>query len=293
MLNLVHVRAFVAVIEHGTFNDAARALGCAQPTVSQHVLKLEKAMDATLVVRDRQHCYPTPEGRQLMPFARSLLTLARQAKAAVREERILRVGASSNVGIYLLQPHVRSFRSSLGRNGHVDIWIGSNPEVAERLVAHEIDVAVTEWWDDRPGFPSTLWRRVSLVVIVPPEHTWSGQASIARDRLFATPLVGGESGSGTGRILREAFGADADRLQVNLRLGSTEAVKRAVRAGLGVSIVLESAVADELRAGTLCALTVDDVSLAKDIFVTRHNEGTTSAAIATRFVDHLVLARAS
>ena len=67
MLNLHHVRSLIAVIEHGNFREAARGLGCSQPAVSQHVRKLEEALQAALIVRDRQSCRPTPEGEAFLP----------------------------------------------------------------------------------------------------------------------------------------------------------------------------------------------------------------------------------
>lgn len=75
-----------------------------------------------------------------------------------------------------------------------------------------------------------------------------------------------EPGTGTARLLQQAFGVDAGSLTVGLQLGSTEAVKRAVRAGLGISITLESAVRDEVRAGTLRSLKVESTPLTKRMF---------------------------
>ena len=113
-----------------------------------------------LVVRDRHQCRPTPEGEIFLPYARSLLTVAERAQAAVRE-RVLTIGASSNVGIYLLQPHVKAFRANGGADVRVDLRIGTNPDVADKLERHEVDVAVMEWWDGRPGFGAAAGRHLN------------------------------------------------------------------------------------------------------------------------------------
>ena len=286
MLNLNHVRAFVAVIDCGTFQNASRRLSCSQPTVSQHIAKLEAALQTALVVRDRQRCQATPEGEIFMPFALSLLRLAERAQRTL-ETRSLTIGASSNIGTYLLRPHIRSFRGALGPEIELEVWIGPNPQVLEKWSNNELDVAIMEWRNDRPGFTTTLWRHEALVVIVPPDHPWMRQRSIDRERLLDTPLIGGESGSGTGRVLREMLGEGADRLRVSLQLGSTEAVKHAVKAGLGVSIVLVNAVVDEVRAGSLRALTVEGMNLAKDIYIS-HRMQQAPSALAPRFTDHLL-----
>jgi DNA-binding transcriptional LysR family regulator len=84
--------------------------------------------------------------------------------------------------------------------------------------------------------------------------------------LLGEPMIGGQPGTGTARLLQQALGVDASSLKIGLELGSTEAVKQAVRAGLGLSITFESAVRDEVGAGTLRALRVAETPLAKPLF---------------------------
>ncbi len=78
------------------------------------------------------------------------------------------------------------------------------------------------------------------------------------------PLIGGEEGTGTGRVLRNYF-AEGDMPTISMRLGSTEAVKRAVEAGLGVSLVLDCAVEQEVREGRLWAISLRDAPLQKSL----------------------------
>lgn len=291
MLNLLHVQSFLAVVESGSFGEAARRLRCSQPTVSQHIRKLEESLQTALLLRERQPCAPTPEGEAFLPYARSLLKVAGRAEVAVKG-RALVIGASSNVGIYMLQPHVTSFSENGGAGTEVDLWIGNNPELADKLERHEVDVAVMEWWDGRPGFAASLWRREPLVVIVPPDHPWADAAAVDKAQLAEEPLIGGEPGTGTGRVLRTALGEAAHGLRVGLQLGSTEAVKHAVKAGLGVSLVLAGTVVDEVRAGSLRALPLaeaetDRAAVGKELYVIRHANQPDSAP-ANRFATHLL-----
>jgi DNA-binding transcriptional LysR family regulator len=265
VIDLDQVRTFVAVIEAGSFRDAAQRLGLAQPTVSQHVQKLEATLGHLLIERNRGRATTTPAGLRFLPFAKALLRLAERADAAL-DRGSLAIGASSNIGVYLLQPLVRAFSSAQPSVGPIDIRIGTNPETARRLEDAEVDIALMEWWDDRPGFEAAVWRREKLVVIVPPAHPWATRKSIDKRMLLREPMIGGEPGTGTARLLQQAFGADASFLKIGLQLGSTEAVKQAVRAGLGVSVTLDSAVRDEVRAGSLRALRVKETLLAKPLF---------------------------
>ncbi len=106
-----------------------------------------------------------------------------------------------------------------------------------------------------PTFEHRLWRVEPLVLIVSPDHALAEAGCIERDRLVDLPMLGGEPGSGTGRLLTEYFG-ELGVPRSGMQLGSTEAVKQAVRAGLGVSLVMASAVQDEVRSGALVALPI-------------------------------------
>jgi len=186
----------------------------------------------------------TAAGLRFLPFAKALLRLEERAHAAL-DRGNLAIGASSNIGVYLLQPLVRAFGAAQPSIGPIDIRIGTNPETARRLEDAEVDIALMEWWDDRPGFEATVWRREKLVVIVPPEHPWARRRSVDKAMLLREPMIGGEPGTGTARLLQRTFGVDASSLKIGLELGSTEAVKQAVRAGLGISITLAGAVRDD------------------------------------------------
>ena len=112
-----------------------------------------------------------------------------------------------------------------------------------------------------------LGRREPLVVIVGPDHRWARAPLPVRAELQSEPLLGGKSGTGTGHLLRSGNSVTNQRnaLMIVDGFGSTEAVKRAVRAGGGASIVMESSVAEEVAARRLVALRVEGVELAKEI----------------------------
>jgi DNA-binding transcriptional LysR family regulator len=164
----------------------------------------------------------------------------------------------------------------------VELWIGRNPDVGERLASGRADLALMEWWDGRAGFAATTWRREPIVVIVSPGHPWATRREIAARELAGAPILGGEAGTGTGTLLRQALGPLADQLTTIGGSGSTEAVKRAVRAGRGISLVIASAVADEVETGHLVALRVTDADLAKEMKLILP-EGTPRGAPAARF----------
>lgn len=234
--------------------------------MSQHLRKLEAILGARLVVRAAGGCTLTPEGADFLPYAESLLRLNERATGLFRERRIA-IGASSNIGTYLLQPYIRSYLAHTGECQPVDVQIHRNPVIAQKLESGEIDVAAMEWWDDRPGCVARPWRREQLVVIVPPGHPWTTLSNLPPALLRGAPILGGEPGTGTGRLLADRFGAWADNIRVVRHLGSTEAVKQWVRAGLGVSLVLAGTVAQECREGWLHAIPIEGEPLCKEFYV--------------------------
>ncbi len=262
MLNLTHARTFLTVIAARGIRAAARQLDLAPSTIVDHIRQLEEVLAAPLVLRQRGGAMLTDQGARFLPLARSLVETAGRVRSLVHLPT-LRVAASSNVGTYLLQPHLAAFRRSAGIP--VEQWIGSNNDVIARLERGEADLAAMEWWDGREGFAACTFAREPLVVIVAPDHRWARLGSLSVAELQGEPLLGGESGTGTGHVLRSGLGPLANALVIIDGFGSTEAVKRAVRAGCGASIVMESSVADEVAASRLVALRVEGVELAKEI----------------------------
>ncbi len=201
-----------------------------------------------------------------LAYAESLLRLNARAVEVLRTRRVA-IGASSNIGIYLLQPYVKSYFDGGAGRPPPDIQIHRNPVIADKLDAGEIDVAAMEWWDNRPGYVAHAWRREELVAIVPPGHPWVELPRLPRAALQGVPLLGGEPGTGTGRVLARYFGAQPDEMKIGMRLGSTEAVKQWVKAGLGVSLVLAGTVAEECREGTLVAVPLEGEPPNKELVV--------------------------
>ncbi|OZA90322.1 MAG: DNA-directed RNA polymerase subunit beta [Burkholderiales bacterium 34-67-9] len=115
------------------------------------------------------------------------------------------------MGIYLLQPHVRSFRNA-PTAPEVDLVIDNNPAIADQLTQGELDIAIMEWWRPTPGFLARDWRQEPIVLITPPDHPCAHMKEIDRDTLSGMTLLGGEPGTGTGRILANFFVNDHFRL---------------------------------------------------------------------------------
>jgi DNA-binding transcriptional LysR family regulator len=284
MLNLLHAKTFLAVLNERGFRAAARDLKLSPSTVVEHIRQLEQDLAAPLLKRRRGIVETTSQGEAFAPLARAMLDTAARSRIVVAQTA-LRIAASSNIGTYLLQSMLAAFQATDPLK--LDLWIGPNHDVSERLINGGADVALMEWWTDRSGFHQHSWRKEPLVVIIAPDHPWAALSAVEVGALAGQILLGGEAGTGTKMVLRKALGPLADSLTAVSGLGNTEAVKRAVRAGRGVSLVIAAAVTDEVRAGQLVALPLRGIELAKELKIISP-AGLPEAAPASRFVAHVL-----
>jgi len=265
LLNLVWVNTFLTLAQVCNFQKAASQLGIAQPTVTQHIQKLEEKLGVTLFERTRYGCKATQPALIFLPYARSLIRINNQALVNLNKHQ-LRVGASSNIGIYLLPSIMRRYIEE-GSPAGFDLTIESNPSIARKLDDGEIDVALMEWWDDRQGFDSFCWKEEPVVLIVHPSHPFASRASVTRKEVGQLELLGGEPGTGTGRLLQQFFANNGSMPKVVRSLGSTEAVKQNVKAGMGMSLVMWSSVQEEVAFGSLSAIPMAEPALMKPVFL--------------------------
>lgn len=266
MLNLSFVKTFITLVETGNYGETAKRLALSQPTVSQQIRKLETILGATLIHRSNAACTPTFHGRAVLPYARALLASADRFAAAAAGNHVC-IGCSGNIATYFISGELKKFVEREPSPFHWDIRAAANPDLGDLLEGGEIDLAAMEWPDRRPGFKVTPWRREPLVVVVPKDHALARAKRLSVEQLLGLELIGGERGSGTGTLLKAALGKKTDRLRISHNLHSTEAVKNAVRAGLGCSIILKGAVEDEAKSGQFAMLTLKDAQLEKTFYI--------------------------
>lgn len=262
MLNLSLINTLIAVMDTGSFGAAAIKLGITQPTVSQHIRRLETLIGVALFIRGTTRTRPTKSAITIMPHARAMLSINERLFQAAHDQRLI-IGASSNIGTYLLQPIIRQWLQS-GRR--CDMIIRSNRDIAGLLDTGQIDIGLMEWWDNREGFNWTCWCEEELVVVVPPEHPWAELAEIEPQRLCDEPLLGGESGTGTGRLLTAYLARSGLLPKIGMTFSNTEAVKRAIMHGTGISLLLRRTIAEEVNVGLLKTVPLADGGLHKNLY---------------------------
>lgn len=260
-LNLHALRVFTAVAERGGFSRAAVVLHLSQPAVSKAVIGLERELGLPLLERGAGGVRLTDAGATLYHRARELFAVERTAEEEVRAHRgldagVLRLGASTTVATYYLPPLLGAFRAA---HPGVTLRVASanTRAIARLLVQRRLDVALVEGPVADPRVSAEAWREDELVVLAPPGHVLlRPRRPVAATALGEHPFIARERGSGTRAVAEAALAAHGVRPPVALTLGSTEAVKEAVAAGLGLAIVSRAAAADELALGRVGAVRV-------------------------------------
>jgi DNA-binding transcriptional LysR family regulator len=263
-LSLHHLRIFSRVAELGGFSRAAEALHLSQPAVSKSVRELERQLQVTLFDRSAGAHRLTDAGAALLVRARELFAVERTAEEELRRLRgleggVLRIGASTTIATYLLPAYLARFRAA-----HPDVALrvatANTRDVARALLERRVEVALVEGPVDDSRASVLPWRSDDLVLIAPPQHALAKKRSVTPADLAATPFIGRERGSGTRRVAEAALAEHGVSLTIALRLSSTEAIMRAVAAGLGVAIVSRAAIADQVALGHIVALRLRGLS---------------------------------
>lgn len=256
-MNIHHLRVFAAVAGEGSFTAAARRLKISQPAVSKQVAELEAAVDLLLFERLPRGVRMTEAGVVLAEHTQRIFTAEAAAEAdlmamAGATRGRLRVGASTTIGSYLIPKLFGAFRSE-----HPDVALElqiANTEVIQRsLLSGELDLALTEGFVRSPALEVATVHTDELVVIAGPEHPWAKtpSVSVSLSQLAAEPFIVREHGSGTRDVIEAALRRRGIALEPVMTLGSTEAIKSAVMAGLGVAMVSRLTVGLELSSARL------------------------------------------
>jgi len=261
------------VAEARGFSRAAESVHVSQPAISMQVGELEAQLGLTLFHRLPRGVKLTAAGQLLLGYAQRLSALADEAERAIVEmKRLSRgrlaVGASTTIGVYLLPNLLGDYRR---RYPDIDLQfdIANTEDIENRLVDGTLDAGLTEGLaPKRDELESVVFLRDYLVPIVRPDHPRlkAGSEPFTLRQLCAESMIMREAGSGTREVIERALAKRGQKLQrVPMVLGSTEAIKRAVAAGLGVAIVSHLTIQTELASGQLAILPVRGFRLTRPL----------------------------
>jgi len=290
-VDIRRLEIFAKVAELGSFSRAAEALFLTQPTISEHVRALEDELGVQLLDRLGRGATPTRAGQLLLGYAHRMLALSREAHQALerfqgRMSGELIVGGSTIPGEYVLPALIGQFKAKYP-DILISLLIGSTRRVSDWLEEGRVEVGVVGARPASRALESKELMADELVVVVPATHAWATRRMATLTDLQKEPMIVRERGSGSREALEHALheaGLSLARLRVVGEMGSTQAVKQAVRAGIGIALVSKRAVEDECRAGLLACVKVKDLRVARAFYLATHRDRSRSP-LAQAFVD--------
>ena len=252
---------FDAVARLKSFTRAAEAIHMTQPAVTFHVRKIEEHFGTRLFDRKHNRIDLSAAGELVYGYCKEILAQHAEMEAAVREftgnlAGLMVLGASTTIAEYVLPSVLAGFKKR--RPEVVVRLLVSNTEGIIRMVEdNEVDLGIVEAPVDNQSLAVRLLRRDNLVVVVRPGHPLAERTEVRVEEILEYPFIAREEGSGTRDVIAGSLteaGITPDDLDVVVELGSPEAIKGAVAAGLGITVISVATLANELQLGTLIAV---------------------------------------
>jgi len=288
-MDIHQLRVFCSVFRNRSFSRAAAEQRLTQPTVSEHIADLERNLGALLFDRAGRSIHPTPAAEILFTRANDIIEQMSAIPEAIAHSRKdlsgqIVIGASSIPAVYMVPAAIASFRE---RHPGVSFLVRASDsrEIAALVASHELTLGIVGSRIVRGHLHYHPLMEDELVVVVP-AHGWEKFSTLRR--LARQPAVLREEGSGTRREaerILQAAGIDATQLVVAAVLGSTDAVKQGVKAGIGWSVVSRRAVEEEIAAGTLRVAPIA-ARMRRSFYAVSHTRRSLTAGCQA-FIDHL------
>lgn len=287
LMNIQQLRTFLAVVERGSFSEAARALGISQPAVTMQMQALESDVGATLVDRRYRRIELTEAGQALLPHARKVLDQIEFARSEIDAlsgavTGRLNIAASTTPGVYVIPRLLGSFVAQNPEVG-VTIEVADTASVVRKVEAGEAHLGVTGGTVSSSRVSFDEIGRDELVLICPPNHPLATAQLVELAQLADEPWVFREGGSGTRQVVEQLVaqrGLDPAELRVVVELGTGEAIVSAVEGGLGVSILSRRVAEKALALGSVAQVSVSGLPAARPFFVVSPKTTLTRAASA-------------
>ncbi|WP_433874964.1 LysR substrate-binding domain-containing protein [Sinomonas atrocyanea] len=239
MFDPTHLRSFLAVAENLSFTLAAERLRLAQPTVSQHVAKLEKAAGRLLLVRDTHGVRLTDNGDAMAGFARTILAAHDDAARYFRGEAMrgrLRFGTADDLAITGLPRILREFRRAYPQL-NLELTVSQSDDLHRRLKAGQLDLVFIKW----------VAGAQEGTVVRQDTFSWVGVEETALDPGDPVPLVAYPAPSLSRTLAIQALEASGRRWKVTCSTKQIAGVLAAIRAGLGVAVMPTTLVPTDLK----------------------------------------------
>jgi len=255
------LRLLVELRRRGSISAAAEACRMGQPSATKHLKTLEAAVGERLVRRNGRVSGLTEAGEVVALHAQRVLDTLEGMQEELRalrdaERGTLTLAASTTPGSYVLPLILECFAERHPRVD-VDVVIGSSRWVAERVARREVSLGLAGEVDWPDGVVAEPWLHDEVVGIAAPGKLELRRGRVTAERLASETLLVREPGSSTRAVAERYLARVGFRPAKRWELDSNEAIKRSVRAGLGIGFVSQLVIAEEVERGELDTFAVE------------------------------------
>lgn len=258
------LQVFHTVARLLSFTKAAEELHMTQPAVTFQVRQLEEQFNTRLFDRTHNRISLTEAGRRVYECAEQIFELYAKMDNSVREltgdvSGVLILGASTTIAEYMLPVLLGDFKDEYP-DVAIRLKVANTDGIVSQVENNTIDLGVVEAPVNNKNLVVEECRTDHLVLIVPPGHELANEQVVPIGKICDYPFICREEGSGTREVMLESMhevGLNPSDLNIAMELGSLEAIKGAVEAGMGISIISSATIQKELKLGTLVAIKTD------------------------------------
>lgn len=258
------LQVFHTVARLLSFTKAAETLHMTQPAVTFQVRQLEEHFNTRLFDRTHNRISLTDAGKIVFQYADKIFDLYGQMENAVREmtgeiSGALTIGASTTIAEYMLPSLLGDFKEKYP-DVNIHLKVSNSDGIVSMVENNAIDLGVVEAPVTNKNLLVEDCRTDQLVAISTPNHPLAKKKKVRLEDLLEFSFICREEGSGTREVISE-YVSKVDKtghgLNISMELGSPEAVKGAVEAGMGISVVSRATIQKELKLGTLVEIPLD------------------------------------
>ena len=285
-----HLETFCRVADLKSFSKAADDLFLTQPTISGHILSLEKSLSLRLFDRTSREVRLTKAGEvflkyssKILSFRKDLLNALSEFSQGIRGE--LSLGASTIPGEYLLPRLLSDFKKE---HPHfiISLKIADTKEIIQYVFQDKVEFGIIGAKLNHPSLHFEKYEEDEIIVVSPPDHPLTRKKRVNVEELSKVPWIIREEGSGTQMSVEKALrrkGKSLKQFHVVMEMGSTSSVKEGVKAKLGLAFLSKRAVEEEMSQGFLSRIDVEGIDLiSRQIYIVTHR-GRTLSPIGIEF----------
>ena len=277
-MNIHQVHIFNSAAQTLSITETAKKMHLSQPSVSIQIKDLEDALNVRLFERINRRITLTDAGKVFFEYSKKLLSLIDEINGVMNEfgsgdvGRLV-LGASSTVGIYVLPKFLGEFKD-LFPKAEIALHIQNRQEAVEQCLAGELDFAFMQDPPKHPDLQSEFFMKDELVIVCSPKHRWAGRDHLTMKMLTSEPepIILREEGSGTRDLIEFVLKRFGIERKVTMELSSSDGIKRAVEANLGIAVLSKNVILGELRNKSIVALPIKDLNTKREFFIVRNKK---------------------